>query len=257
VVSPLGRQERERAFHDTLFARPAGQSREGADRFWPVAESSVQVYWGKILHHASGKVCLEIGSGTGTKALELAPVAQHVTGIDISSVAVDQANNAARSQGNGDRVTFAVAEGEELSFPDDSFDVVFGSSVLHHLSLDKALPEIARVLKPNGVAFFYEPMGHNPAINWFRRRTPEIRTPDERPLLQTDLSRMEDLFEVASFEFYHLFSIGAALLAGKKGFDETLRVLNKVDRVALSQRSPARLMAWCCVIDLERPRISG
>ena len=70
---------------------------------------------------------------------------------------------------------------------DDSFDLVCGSGILHHLDLPAAMRELARVLRPSGRAVFMEPLGHNPAINAFRNRTPELRTPDEHPLLGKDL----------------------------------------------------------------------
>lgn len=34
---------------------------------------------------------------------------------------------------------------------------------------------------------FSEPLGHNPIINWYRNRTPEMRTEDEHPLLIKDI----------------------------------------------------------------------
>jgi len=48
---------------------------------------------------------------------------------------------------------------EELKFADDYFDIVCGGAILHHLDLNKALSEIARVLKPDGKAIFVEPLG--------------------------------------------------------------------------------------------------
>ena len=42
-----------------------------------------------------------------------------------------------------------------MSFTDDSFDAVIGSSVLHHLDIEKALSEIYRVLRPGGVISFH------------------------------------------------------------------------------------------------------
>ena len=41
-------------------------------------------------------------------------------------------------------------DANKLQFPDNSFDVVFGSSILHHLDINQTLDEITRVLKPNG-----------------------------------------------------------------------------------------------------------
>jgi SAM-dependent methyltransferase len=47
------------------------------------------------------------------------------------------------------------ADGEHLPFDDESFDLVFGHAVLHHLpDLDQAFREFKRVLKPGGMLVF-------------------------------------------------------------------------------------------------------
>ena len=93
-----------------------------------------------------------------------------VTGIDISEVALDLGKARARDQGVED-VMFLVMDAEKMQFEDNSFDLVCGTSILHHLHLSKALRELARILKPQEKAIFIEPIGHNPAINLFRRLT--------------------------------------------------------------------------------------
>jgi SAM-dependent methyltransferase len=56
-------------------------------------------------------------------------------------------------------VTTAVTEAEVLPFEDESFDLVFGHAVLHHIpDLDQAFAEFRRVLRPGGmIAFAGEP----------------------------------------------------------------------------------------------------
>ena len=46
---------------------------------------------------------------------------------------------------------------QEMPFASNSFDYVVDIGALHHLQLDLAGPEIARVLKPSGKAIFIEP----------------------------------------------------------------------------------------------------
>ena len=53
---------------------------------------------------------------------------------------------------------------EHLPYADASFDAVYGSSVLHHLDLDRALAEVLRVLRPGGRCVFTEPNILNPQV---------------------------------------------------------------------------------------------
>ena len=79
----------------------------------------------------------------------------------------------ARKKAEHDTVTgvsFLVMDAESMKFEDKTFDVVYGSGILHHLNIDKAYRELARVLKPDGVAIFIEPLGHNPLINLYRKK---------------------------------------------------------------------------------------
>jgi SAM-dependent methyltransferase len=83
-----------------------------------------------------------------------------ITAIDISDVAVQESAEVARS--NGLVGTYLRMNAEATTFPDNSFDLICGSSILHHLTLDKACAEIRHILRADGCAVFIEPLGHNP-----------------------------------------------------------------------------------------------
>src|SRR5947209_6965711 len=102
---------------------------------------------------------LEIGAGTGYFSLNLlqAGVVREATCTDISPGMVTTLSaNAARL---GLNVRAARADAESLPFADQSFDLLFGHAVLHHLpDLEKAFAEFDRVLRPGGrIAFAGEP----------------------------------------------------------------------------------------------------
>jgi SAM-dependent methyltransferase len=62
---------------------------------------------------------------------------------------------AANAESLGLEVTTAAADAAELPFDDESFDLVLGHAVLHHLpDLDRAFAEFHRVLKPGGTLLF-------------------------------------------------------------------------------------------------------
>ncbi|MDD5491363.1 MAG: class I SAM-dependent methyltransferase, partial [bacterium] len=107
-----------------------------------------------------GTKVLEIGCGTGVFTRQLAPTGASVTAIDISPDFIAKASQI----GAGSNVSFKVEDIHSLSFQDETFDAVVGSSVLHHLELKPALNEIKRVLKSGGVLVFTEPNMMNPQI---------------------------------------------------------------------------------------------
>src|SRR3954471_18502256 len=102
---------------------------------------------------------LEIGAGTGYFSLNLlqAGVIEEAVCTDISRGMLEELERSAAKLGL--EVTTARCDAQELPFADDTFDLVFGHAVLHHLpDLDAAFREFRRVLRPGGrVAFCGEP----------------------------------------------------------------------------------------------------
>lgn len=190
-----------------------------------------------------------------TDSSSMARCSADVVGIDISAEGVRQAAAQARAEGLEDKLDFAVMNAEVLQFPDDSFDLVCGIGILHHLNLESARHELARVLKPEGRAVFYEPLGHNPLINLYRKLTPGMRTEDEHPLLASDLKTLAGYFHKARFDYYAFCTLLAVPFRALPGFKGLLSVLEFFDRILL--RLPfIKRQAWLVVIQLDRP-LSG
>lgn len=248
-TTPEGRLQREAAFHDRAFGQ---KTRQTTGRFYAVARASKAAYTRQVLDGCEGQAVLEYGCGPGSCAHDLAGAGAAVTGIDISPEAIAMAGRAAAEDCLGHRLQLEVMNAEELAFPAASFDRVCGSGILHHLDLVRAVPEVVRVLRPGGRAVFFEPLGHNPLVNLYRRRTPDLRTADEHPLEMGDLRFVAGHFGQARFSFHHLTSLLAALLWGRPGFERVRRILECVDRpllrVPLLQRQ-----AWITIMDLSDP----
>ena len=243
------RYESERDFHDRVFA---DGSRAAADKFYYVAESSKLFYEHAVVEGTPGEA-LEYGCGRGSHAYMLARAGWTVTGIDISSEAIRQAEERAREEGLSGRVRFAVMNAEELDLPAASVDLVCGTGILHHLDLDAALAEVARVLRPGGRAVFLEPLGHNPLINLYRKRTPNLRTADEHPLLVPELRAMERFFGQVDVKPFHLTVLAAVPFRERRWFGPTVSVLDRVDR-ALFKLPGAYRFAWQVSLVLTQPR---
>lgn len=243
------RLEREAQFHDVAFANDV---RRVTDKYYQATRASSDRYRELVLAHSKGANVLEYGCGTGSLALEIIKGNGHVTGIDISPGAIDMAKNAVSASGMGvaARAQFRVMNAEALEFADQSFDVVCGSGILHHLDLKKAYEEIRRVLRPGGLAVFFEPLGHNIVINGYRALTPSLRTPDEHPLLKADIELASQYFRVVDVDYFHIFCIASAWLPS--WLDRFYRpIAERVDRVLTSRRSPFRYQAWMSVLVLK------
>jgi ubiquinone/menaquinone biosynthesis C-methylase UbiE len=109
---------------------------------------------------------LEIGAGTGYFTLNLlrAGVLEEAVATDISPGMLEVLDESAADLGL--EITTARCHAERLPFDDDSFDLVFGHAVLHHIpDLEGAFTEFRRVLRPGGmVAFCGEPSRYGDRI---------------------------------------------------------------------------------------------
>ncbi len=242
------RKVREREFHDAAFGSP---TQRNSNRFYALADASSAAYRRTLFGFAGGKRILEYGCGPDSYAFELAGSGSDVVAIDISPVAIDLARRDAASRGLA--IDLQVMDAEALAFGPASFDVVCGKAILHHLDLERAYAEIARVLKPNGVAVFWEPLGHNPLINLYRARTPGERTPDEHPLLTSDLDLARRFFKSVDVRFYHLATLAAIPFLSTPYVTRMAKALDSIDQVLFAIAPPIRRYAWVCVLILSDP----
>ena len=94
---------------------------------------------------------LEFGCGTGSTAITQAGFVKHITATDASPKMIEIAR--AKAEGaNVSNVTFACTGIEELDAPVQSFDAVFGFSILHLVEdKDFVVSKVYDLLKPGGV----------------------------------------------------------------------------------------------------------
>jgi ubiquinone/menaquinone biosynthesis C-methylase UbiE len=129
---------------------------------------------------------LEIGSGTGYFSLNLLQLGaiRRLTATDISPGMLNRLS--ATAEGLGIEVDTVATEAEELPFEDESFDVVFGHAVLHHIpDLDRAFAEFRRVLRPGGaIAFAGEPSRYGDRLAAVPKRAGVLAAPAWRRLVR-------------------------------------------------------------------------
>ena len=100
-----------------------------------------------------GQTILDCGCGPGSISCDVAAVISpgKVSAIDISHQSITQAKQWAASR-KIENIGFQVAEMTEVPFSKHTFDVVYAHAALYHVrEYEKALKEIKRVLKPNGI----------------------------------------------------------------------------------------------------------
>ncbi len=245
------RKTAERRFHDQRYEV---ETRLRQSKYYSIIRASAADFHGAVREAIAGADALEYGCGAEPRALRVGQSAASITGIDLSKVAVDKARRAAAEVLPGAR--FIVMDAEALGFENDSFDVVYGSAIIHHLDGTRAMEEIVRVLRPRGKAIFVEPLGHNPAINLYRWLTPAARTSDEHPLTAHDLKVIRSFFETSSFRFYHLLSVAAVPFRATRVFDPLLRSLDAADQLLFNLVPASRWLAWYVVMVLSGPKPS-
>jgi ubiquinone/menaquinone biosynthesis C-methylase UbiE len=127
-------------FHDTFSFR--GKFRELRQRT------------ANLAHIQSGEQVLDVGCGTGTLAMEVQSrvgATGRVAGVDPGAQQIARAR--AKAARRNLPIEFQIGVIEQLAFPDQTFDVVFSSLMMHHLPAPlkrQGVAEIARVLKPGG-----------------------------------------------------------------------------------------------------------
>jgi ubiquinone/menaquinone biosynthesis C-methylase UbiE len=235
------RYERERSFHNWVNAE---QGRSSVRKFYSISDVVNRCYRERILA-CGGHDVLEIGCGRYPVASFLSTDISF-TAIDISDVAVQETAEVARSKGI--EGAYLLMNAEETAFADNSFDLICGTSILHHLNLKLACAEIRRILRPNGSAVFIEPLGHNPFINLYRKLTPRIRSVDEHPLLLKDMEDIRSQFEQVELHYFCCLSLAAVPFRNWKIFPAVKDALQRIDSSIFRALPVSRRYAWMMVM---------
>jgi SAM-dependent methyltransferase len=242
----------ERQFHDERYG--TGEDTRGhLDKFYVAIKHGDDRMAEIVRELGTGKDVLEYGCADGVSAVNemRAPAfAATYTGIDIAPLSVKLAAGKAAAAGYTN-CEFLAMNAEEMEFPDNRFDLIYGHGILHHLDLAKCYGEIHRTLKPGGHAVFMEPLGHNPVLNWYRDRTPSLRTPDEHPLVAGDFALAEQFFSKVELEFFGLTTLLALPLQRTPLSQVSLSVFRAVDR-ALFASPMIRRNAWYALMKMTK-----
>jgi len=172
----------------------------------------------RLLGPLAGKRVLDLGCGLGYGAALLALHGARVSAVDISARCVQTTRLRAAASGVAERVAAQVMSAYRLAFADESFDLVHGQDILHHLDIALAGREIKRVLRRGGRAVFQENNANNPLLMLARRLCghcgiPRWSTDDEYPLTRAEIAQLGTIFDGAvavhypALEFFRLLDM--------------------------------------------------
>ena len=246
------RLQREAQFHDTKYSSGHLAPRHYAA--WPTQYVYLQMR--DALGDLRDKRVLEYGCGEGWITRDLARLGGSICAFDISAQAADNTKRVLTDANVLARCSVEVMAAENLSYEADSFDIAVGFAIIHHLDLPSALKELHRVLKPGGVAYFAEPLATNPAIQLYRRLTPQYRTVDEQPLELAQLPALLAAFRSFEHREYYLTALGAIALTylpgGARLFPQLSAPLQRLDRVLLRLIPALGRWAWYTVLKITK-----
>jgi SAM-dependent methyltransferase len=178
----------------------------------PIAAAALRWFGG-----LAGKRLLDIGFGAGEFALLFASLGAQVVAIETSDIAVEKLRRYAAERGIDNLRVMNLSAFDILGT--DTFDLVFGSMVLHHLEpFADFAAALGASLLPGGRAFFYE---NNAGIGrlpiWFRQHLagklffPKYGDAGEFPLTPAEVDMLRAHFAVGveypEFQYFRLLSL--------------------------------------------------
>lgn len=203
-----------------------------------------------------GEPVLDMGCGEGKETYELARRGLLVVSTDLSHTQLARARDRVATGLPGVCVHFVQANAEELPFARETFRVIYGKAILHHLDLELAAAEVDRLLQPDGRATFAEPLARHPLIRLGRALTPRLRTRDERPFGLADMERFAERFTRREIDAFFLLAPLAYLLrplpGGEPRFVQAHRWLSRLDEWLFAHLGWLREAAWYGVVRLRK-----
>ncbi len=199
-----------------------------------------------ILGNIKDKKILDVGCGKGDLSLYLAQQGANVIGIDLSKNFIDLCK--ARLKELDLKIDFRVMNAQVPDFEDNTFDIIVGSRIIHHLpDNDIFYRECKRLLKNNGFVSFIEPLKKNPIVELNRKFfAPKGRTRHEHPLFIKDVLVAQKVF--GNIEHHEYFLLSPLAMFFKNFFSKPIlfKILYKILNIIESPLSKINFLKQYC-----------
>ena len=242
------RVAREKEFHESRFGSD-DSDRQAQSKFYSVTVEARDKYHSLIKENLNNSEVLEYGCGEKIEIIEDNFEYKNYVAIDISEVAVEKCREKYKGL---DKARFEVMTAEQLLFEDAKFNLIYGSGIIHHLDIDISMKQISRCLKKGGSAVFFEPLGHNPFINFYRKLTPKSRSQDEHPLLAEDLEKIREYFQEVEEHYFVLFSLVAVPFRNLRGFKNIYKKISSIENWIMCKIPYLKKYCWIIVLKLKK-----
>jgi len=238
---------REKEFHNKL---QSGEGYRSENIFYRALFNLFKDFHEYLYQNIKNKKVLDYGCGVGSlteKVVRGNP--EKIVGIDISNVSIERAIEKAKNKNL--KIEYIVDNCEKSNFKSETFDVIFGSGILHHLDLRISIKEISRLLKKDGRMIFIEPLGTNPLINIYRKLTPRSRSKDEHPFLKRDFNFLKNIYGEVKIKYYGFFTLIFFFLYKNPENSKIFKILSYLDTV-MFKFNIFKFLAWSVLINCKK-----
>lgn len=227
--------KKTKGFSEQKFSEKKQGDFEG---FNPLILASYKFFYKLLKKNCRDKIILDYGCGNGIHSIfPLRSGAKKLIGIDLSEESLKIAKKRAEQKGLQEKIEFLKMDCETMEFDDNFFDVILDGGTFSSLDMNKAFPELARILKPDGFLIGIETFGHNPITN-LKRKLNEItnkrtKWAAEHIMKNKNLKIAEKYFGKTDIYFFHLISWAIFPFLSLPGSKFLLKILEKIDSLLL------------------------
>lgn len=241
------RQKREKEYYDQYassfdlnrqvdFSPVNSSEKRPWNSYWAVYQIAAELF-------TEGSSLLDFGSGPGENALRFTRIGYQVEGFDISESNIEVSRKLFERYECASKGNFQVSPAEILPYQDNTFDMIAGVDILHHVDIKKSVSECRRVLKPGGTAIFREPVEvpvldkirNTGIVKFFAPKSKSFElhiTDDERKLNSDDIKIIESIFPSMELKRYSILARFDKFF--REGSDPEPSFLEKLDHLLMN-----------------------